>query len=479
MYVVISQDPHDLAKMSYERAWTSCMELGEGGHHTNVFCEVERGGLVAYLVEGNDTDIENPIARIHIRRFDSTDGKSIAKAETSVYGEDIDGFQEAVEAWLNNMNSNYSPGRYTLSGGTYSDSYGSNIIVTPENEEELLQWFKRNVPDPVEVTWVVQDNFFDELNDAQYFEGWDVWHEDDDGEKVFRDESEAQSFMYTLQNMDYDEHWMDYVFGEWEQEQMRDQIAEEVKDRRENELDMEDYEDEDDYMEAYDQLQYEIDQEIEEKLEAAVDEKRDALREERFEINRNSHDHTAAMVEAAADKILDNPGGFSTDIFDEIEKTINEAYKTNNWNNMTKKKFYKAFPERLTTELFLGMPNIMKENVLRNEGGKISDEKEQQLRAAQKELILSQLDHENTDFRYRGGGRWGGPATNRDRASAVSYEVQRVIDDIGALDHISDDLFEPIYDFFNNEIKKVQHLDDTSEQLLPILYVNLLCDGGE
>jgi len=49
MYIIISQDPHDLARMSYERSWTSCMELGEGSHHRDLFCEVQEGGLVAYL----------------------------------------------------------------------------------------------------------------------------------------------------------------------------------------------------------------------------------------------------------------------------------------------------------------------------------------------------------------------------------------------------------------------------------------------
>lgn len=466
MYVVISQDPHDLAKMSYDRSWTSCMELGEGAYHTSVFCEVEKGGLVAYLIKGDDTEIEDPIARIHIRRFDSADGKSVAKAETSVYGEDIEGFQETVDAWLNNMNSNYAPGRYTLVGGTYSDSYGSNLIIAPDNEEELVQWFKKNVPDPIETTWTVRDNFFEELNDNLYFDGWHIWYEDDDGEKVFNSESEAQSFLNMLEGMDYGEHWMDYVFGSLEQEQLREQIAEEVRDRREDELDREDFEDEDDFDEAYEQLQHEIEQEIEEKFEQAVDEKRDELRSERFEINRDDKDHTAAMVEAAADKILDNPKGFSSEIFDEMEKVINDSYKVNNWNNMTKKKFYKAFPERLTVDLFLSMPNIMKNDVLEDKEERLSKEKEEELRNAQKNMILSQLDPENSNFRYRGGGRWSGSAGNREKSSVVSYEVQRVIDDISALDYVSEDLFEPIYNFFNKEIKKVQHLNDAHISLL-------------
>ena len=95
-YIVISQNPNDIATMSTGRQWTSCMELGTGSHHQDVFCEIQNGGLVAYLIRADDTDITDPLARIHIRRFDNREGKSVAIPEQSVYGNEIEGFQDAV-----------------------------------------------------------------------------------------------------------------------------------------------------------------------------------------------------------------------------------------------------------------------------------------------------------------------------------------------------------------------------------------------
>ena len=92
--IVISQDPHDVAQMSTGRQWTSCMDLGgegrePGSHHEDIFCEVQKGGLVAYLIRAEDGAIADPLARIHIRRFDNRAGQSVAVPEQSVYGNEI------------------------------------------------------------------------------------------------------------------------------------------------------------------------------------------------------------------------------------------------------------------------------------------------------------------------------------------------------------------------------------------------------
>jgi len=99
-FIIISQNPHDVASMSTDRDWTSCMELGEGSHHKDIFCEVAEGGLVAYLVQSNDRDIQNPLARIAIKRFTNKAGKSIAVPENSVYGDEAPGFLETVRGWF-------------------------------------------------------------------------------------------------------------------------------------------------------------------------------------------------------------------------------------------------------------------------------------------------------------------------------------------------------------------------------------------
>ncbi len=460
MYIVISQNPHDIAKMSYERSWSSCMELGEGSYHTSVFCEVESGGLVAYLVEGNDLEIKKPLSRIHIRRFDSADGKSIAKAEGSAYGEDIEGFEEAVDNWLDSMNENYPPGRYERSGGSYSDTYNSSLIITPDNEEELIKWFKKEVPDPIETTWTVTDNFFEELNDANYFEGGHIWPEgEEDGEKTFRSEEEAKAFLQMIQGVDYEEYWMESVFGDWEKEQYKNEIEEDIRVRITQEMLDELDEEEGEEIDEYD-LDQRIHSEVEDKLDEYIDAKHDALRDERFELTRSDYDHSTKMAEEAAVKILGNPSGFSVEIFDEMEESLVKAYK-DSWSSPIKKKFYEVFPERLTVENFLKMPISMKKTVLSTESPRMTDEKREELRQAQRALVINEMDPENKDFTYRPNTGFRQP-TESDRRSYVSQQVTNSLSHAGALNHIDDELFDKIMSFFNNEIQKVQHLNEES-----------------
>jgi hypothetical protein len=123
--IVISQDIHDIGSMSTGRDWKSCMELGEGSYHQNVFCEVAEGGLIAYLIEDNDEDIEHPLARILIRRFENDEGQSLALAENTVYGNAPSGFLKQVTEWLDSRQGHLPKGEYTRMGGDYSDTYQS------------------------------------------------------------------------------------------------------------------------------------------------------------------------------------------------------------------------------------------------------------------------------------------------------------------------------------------------------------------
>lgn len=120
--VVISQDPHDMAKMSTGRRWTSCMDLQKDRSH-DVFCEVESGGLIAYLIDSSDKDVENPHARILIRRFSNKEGESVAIAEDAVYGNSVRGFEETVEEWLASKQSRITPGNYQREGMDYSETF--------------------------------------------------------------------------------------------------------------------------------------------------------------------------------------------------------------------------------------------------------------------------------------------------------------------------------------------------------------------
>ena len=61
--------------MSTDRNWTSCMNLDGGCNRSTVFKQVQYGGMCAYLIKENDKNIEEPIARVAIKRFISTNSK--------------------------------------------------------------------------------------------------------------------------------------------------------------------------------------------------------------------------------------------------------------------------------------------------------------------------------------------------------------------------------------------------------------------
>ncbi len=122
LVIVISQNPHDVAKMSTGRDWTSCMNISTGTRRDEIFCEVEEGGLIAYLTKKEDEDIEEPLARVLIRRFSSSKNKSIAMVENQVYGNAPGSFLEQVKDWVESKQGKIETGTYSMRGMNWSDS---------------------------------------------------------------------------------------------------------------------------------------------------------------------------------------------------------------------------------------------------------------------------------------------------------------------------------------------------------------------
>lgn len=145
--VVISKNIHDIASMSTGRGWESCMTLGSGGHHQDVYCEVANGGFIAYLIRTDDKNIEHPVARIHIRRFDNKQGTSIAIPEETIYGEDVPEFLNVVKNWIKSKQGNIQPGFYSRKGGKYSDTFGNTrkTFVPPETTDvaKIQSWLTK------------------------------------------------------------------------------------------------------------------------------------------------------------------------------------------------------------------------------------------------------------------------------------------------------------------------------------------------
>ena len=72
--VVISRDTMDIARMSTNRGWKSCMAT-DGDFSNYLPTQIRDGALVAYLISSRDPEINDPLARITIKSYDPHDDK--------------------------------------------------------------------------------------------------------------------------------------------------------------------------------------------------------------------------------------------------------------------------------------------------------------------------------------------------------------------------------------------------------------------
>jgi len=123
--VVISRHPYDIAGMSTDRGWTSCMNLrDEGNNKRFVPLDIKAGTVIAYLVDANDKNIEHPQARMLIKPFVNILGShEVALGiENKVYGEAPDAFSKTVDAWVDKINDSRNlDGIFELDPRLYHD----------------------------------------------------------------------------------------------------------------------------------------------------------------------------------------------------------------------------------------------------------------------------------------------------------------------------------------------------------------------
>ena len=148
--VVISRHPYDIAGMSTDRGWTSCMTLPgdkenpEGGQNCDyVEGEIKDGAIIAYLVNKNDPNITKPIARMLIKSYYNEDDPSKKiLVSGNMYGTDISGFKETVDAWLDKQAKDV--GIYSLGYNSYQDS-GFNGTITVGTSQQIVELLKKRI----------------------------------------------------------------------------------------------------------------------------------------------------------------------------------------------------------------------------------------------------------------------------------------------------------------------------------------------
>jgi len=152
LLIVVTHKPEDIAGMSTDRNWTSCTTLVGGRYKSASLEKIKFGGMVSYLIKESDKNIDDPLARISIRRFSSESGNFMFKQEDKCYSAvQVEGWDLALEKILEDSNKKTRGDSHVFAdaeGSEYSDTFrgNSNIIygdLSDASEVEQLAAVKQ------------------------------------------------------------------------------------------------------------------------------------------------------------------------------------------------------------------------------------------------------------------------------------------------------------------------------------------------
>lgn len=135
--VVISKHPHDVAGMSTDRGWSSCMNMDTGSNSHYLKHDVKKGTHVAYLVNKDDNEIKKPLARIALKPYHSSvSDHSVLRPEESGYGTGDSAFHHTVKQFA----EKHYPAKdasYHKDDDVYDDD-GNNVIFNENASDKDL-----------------------------------------------------------------------------------------------------------------------------------------------------------------------------------------------------------------------------------------------------------------------------------------------------------------------------------------------------
>ncbi|AXG66579.1 hypothetical protein JA13_176 [Dickeya phage vB_DsoM_JA13] len=133
--VCLSMHPYDVAGMSTDRGWTSCMNLVDGSNKKYIVKDVKANTLIAYLVNADDKNINKPIMRLLMKKFVNSNGSSFRYVAEVAYPDAKDTlFVRKVQEWVDeNINvitdKSSSPSIITRKKDLYHDGDGDFAIT--------------------------------------------------------------------------------------------------------------------------------------------------------------------------------------------------------------------------------------------------------------------------------------------------------------------------------------------------------------
>lgn len=169
--VVISRHPVDIAGMSTDRGWQSCMSLrckshGAGGNQHYVLNDIKEGTIIAYLIKKEDKNVQDPLARLLIKPFvEHTTNNVLLVAEGRPYGRPLPGFMNTVNEWLAEVNQDKVQGVYALPDNLYNDGINSTQVKGDPKDfskEQLISLIRRGRYD-IAIPYCTTPDLWDEV----------------------------------------------------------------------------------------------------------------------------------------------------------------------------------------------------------------------------------------------------------------------------------------------------------------------------
>ena len=135
LWLVISNHAYDIAGMSTNRDWTSCMNILNGENKEYVAADIEFGTMIAYIIDGKDTNIEHPYGRILIKPYKLSRKGYLGKDEAPVvYAPEVTVYSpyiglKPIREWLKDICEEIQEGEGMLKNfkQLYSDSYHDKV----------------------------------------------------------------------------------------------------------------------------------------------------------------------------------------------------------------------------------------------------------------------------------------------------------------------------------------------------------------
>lgn len=150
--VIISRHPYDVASMSTDRGWRSCMDMKSGINRRFLEHDIQNGTHVAYLVRPEDNDVKKPLARIAIKPFHSDDENVVKSWMTSLDDDPENWFKPAPSFKGDNPHTILRPeGRvYGINASgdpdQGNDPSGVDSGIVNSFKNTIRNWTSKNFP---------------------------------------------------------------------------------------------------------------------------------------------------------------------------------------------------------------------------------------------------------------------------------------------------------------------------------------------